>query len=782
MSLDIAALNTAQREAVTTTEGPLLVLAGAGSGKTRVLTYRIGYILEEGLAEPYQILAITFTNKAAGEMRERLRALLPGGIRGMWVSTFHALCVRMLRRDAERLGYTRGFTIYDDDDQRRLIKEIYSELDISTQTFPVNMVRSRISAAKNDLVDARAYARLHSSSPVDKKVAAVYARYSERLLRADAMDFDDLLVNGYRLLAEHEDVRCGYQLRFRYVLVDEYQDTNRAQYEITRMIAEEYRNIMVVGDDDQSIYSWRGADIQIILNFEKEYADAHTVKLEQNYRSTKNILNAANGIIQNNVKRKAKRLFTDGAEGEKVEYYCASDERDEGRFIAGGIEKYHEQGRSYDDVAVFYRTNAQSRVLEDMFLRAGVPYRIVGGTRFFERAEIRDVMAYLKLIVNPADDISAKRIVNTPRRGIGKGTIEYIESLARVQGLTFEDALQLAISDEHLQSRARTALAKFDQVISDARHYTGELRDVVEMIIEKSGLVDALEAEHTDESASRVENIKEFLGVVQEFVDTHEDDEDDDEPAQEAEEAIDDSPEPSATASELLGSLMEWLALRSDLDSMTEGDEAVTMMTVHAAKGLEFPIVYLAGMEESIFPHGNSMNSPEEIEEERRLAYVAVTRARERLHITSAQHRSLFGMTQANPRSRFVGEIPASCLVTSGVGSRGFAGTGWEKRGDRHGIYGSGTSYEQSDTRISGRTYGAGGARRKPGKATEAPAVSKNASRTDEAFAVGDQIDHKIFGRGVVVGVKGDAIDIRFKKTGAVKKLLVGFAPIVKIR
>jgi len=526
MPLDLSKLNEAQYDAVTSTEGPLLVLAGAGSGKTRVLTYRIGHILDEGLAEPREILAITFTNKAAGEMRERLRTLIPGGTRGMWVSTFHALCVRMLRIDAARVGYTRAFTIYDDDDQKRLIKEIYAELDISTQTFPVNVVRSRISAAKNDLVDAAMYAKLHKSSPIERKVTEIYARYEARLLKADAMDFDDLLILGYRLLAENEDVRTGYQQRFHYILVDEYQDTNRAQYEITRMLADGYRNIMVVGDDDQSIYSWRGADVSIIMNFEKEYEDAKTVKLEQNYRSTRHILEAANGIIANNVKRKAKRLFTEGAVGDKVEYYCAADERDEGRWIAAGIEKYHGQGRGYDDIAVFYRTNAQSRVLEDMFLRAGIPYRIVGGTRFFERAEIRDIMAYLKLIVNPADDISAKRVINTPRRGIGKSTVEYIEASARVQGLTFMDALQLSLADEHLQVRARTALGKFYALIADARGFQGSLRDVVELIVDRSGLVEALEAEHTEESMSRAENIREFLGVVQDYEESHVEDDD----------------------------------------------------------------------------------------------------------------------------------------------------------------------------------------------------------------------------------------------------------------
>jgi DNA helicase II / ATP-dependent DNA helicase PcrA len=771
--LDLNTLNAAQYEAVTTTEGPLLVLAGAGSGKTRVLTYRIAHILEEGLAESHQILAITFTNKAAGEMRERLRALLGDNARGMWVSTFHALCVRLLRADASRLGYTRDFTIYDDDDQKRLMKEIYATLDINPKTLPLPLVRGRISAAKSGLLTVEEYSDTHKGSPIDKKVAEIYRHYEDRLRRADAMDFDDLLLLGYRLLKENPDIRAGYQQRFRYILIDEYQDTNRAQYEIARMLAEGYRNIMVVGDDDQSIYSWRGADIGIILNFEKEYEEARVVKLEQNYRSTQTILNAANEVIAHNTNRKKKRLFTEDEAGEKIEYYCANDERDEGRWIASIIEKQKDQGRCLDDIAIFYRTNAQSRALEDMFLRAGIAYRMVGGTRFFDRAEIRDVMAYLKLVVNPADDIAAKRIINTPRRAIGASTVEHVEGIARIEQLTFMEALKIAYAGEELQMRTRKSLAAFDELIQTARSYQGDLRAVVEHIVDTCGLIKMFEAEDSDEARSRIENIKEFFGVVQEFSESH---------AQDGEELIsDDQPEPSESNS--LGALMEWLALRSDLDSLGDSDEAVTMMTVHAAKGLEFPVVFIAGMEEGLFPHMNSMNTPSDLEEERRLAYVAITRARELLHITAAQHRSLFGMTQANPRSRFIGEIPEECLAVSGVGSRGYTGTGWEKRGDRQGIYGSGTAYEQSASRMRGRSSGSvrssfenGSDRHLSGGYTD-----KGSRAPKEIFAVGDTIDHKIFGRGIVVSVEGDALSVRFKKTGDTRKLLIGFAPIVKI-
>ena len=436
MSIDIDSLNGPQREAVVTVDGPLLVLAGAGSGKTRVLTYRIANLIENHDVAPWEILAITFTNKAAAEMRERLNGLVGPRCRGMWVSTFHSMCVRMLRSDAEKLGFTRNFTIYDTDDQKRLYKEIMAELDIDPKRFPVNALMNRISTAKNELVVPSAFEK-EAGDPVGKVASRVYSRLQERLKAANAFDFDDLLLYAYLLLKNHEDVRSAYQQRFRYIMVDEYQDTNHAQYSITGLLAEGHKNIMVVGDDDQSIYSWRGADLRNILEFEQDYPTAHTVKLEQNYRSVGNVLAAANAVIANNQHRKAKKLFTSAEDGDKIQVYMAADERDEGRWIAGEIEKQRAAGLSYNQVAVFYRTNAQSRMLEDMLLRAGVPYRIVGGTRFFDRAEIRDVMAYLTLVVNPADDIAAKRVINVPRRGIGKTTIERIEQFAREMGMTF---------------------------------------------------------------------------------------------------------------------------------------------------------------------------------------------------------------------------------------------------------------------------------------------------------------------------------------------------------
>ena len=519
ISLD--GLNPAQREAAECTRGPLLVLAGAGSGKTRVLTYRIAHMVADEGVRPWQVLAITFTNKAAAEMRERLEALLPaGGTRGMWVCTFHAMCVRMLREDPELAGYRPNFTIYDDDDSRRLVKSIMADLDIDSKQFPLNGIRAKISAAKNALVGPE---ELESSSnPADRAAGRVYRVLDQRLAKANAMDFDDLLVKTYQLLSRHEDVLARYQDRFRQISVDEYQDTNHVQYAITNLLAARYRNLMVVGDDDQSIYSWRGADIQNILDFEKDYPDAHVVRLEQNYRSTGHILNAANAVVANNARRKPKRLFTDAGDGEKIRVFQASDERDEGRWIGSEIERLHDGGTSYDDMAVFYRTNAQSRILEDMFLRAGVPYKIVGGTRFFDRAEVRDVMAYLKLVVNPDDDVAALRVVNTPRRGIGTTSINKIRELAADEGVSFFSACELAIAETGLLgAKVRGALAEFTGTIEAARHFTGELADVVDAIVDRSGLIRALEAEHSVEADGRIENIKEFLGVAAEFDETH---------------------------------------------------------------------------------------------------------------------------------------------------------------------------------------------------------------------------------------------------------------------
>ena len=780
MPIDIETLNGPQREAVVTIDGPLLVLAGAGSGKTRVLTYRIANLIENHGVAPWEILAITFTNKAAAEMRERLNALVGPRCRGMWVSTFHSMCVRILRADAEKLGFTRNFTIYDVDDQKRLYKEIMAELDIDPKRFPANALMNRISTAKNELVVPGDFEK-QASDPVGKVAARVYARLQERLRAANAFDFDDLLLYAYLLLKNHEDVRAAYQQRFRYLMVDEYQDTNHAQYAITQLLAEGHKNIMVVGDDDQSIYSWRGADLRNILEFEQDYPNAHVVKLEQNYRSVGNVLAAANAVIANNQHRKQKKLFTASEDGEKINVYLAADERDEGRWIAGEIEKQRSAGLSYNQVAVFYRTNAQSRMLEDMLLRAGVPYRIVGGTRFFDRAEIRDVMAYLTLIVNPADDIAAKRVVNVPRRGIGKTTIERIEQFGREMDMPFIEAAELAIVDPELRASTRQSVASFVGLINEARTYGGDLRKVIEAVIDKSGLIGALQAENTDEARGRIENIQEFLGVVDEFVDTH-DDEDADYAAPTAEgddEAADAAPA-RVLRGDSLADFIEWVRLRTDLDTVAEDGNAVTLMTVHSSKGLEFDCVFVAGMEETLFPHMNSVGDAASVEEERRLAYVAITRARKRLFLICASQRQIFGQTSANPVSRFIQEIPAELRQSSGVGSAGFSGTGWEKRGSRRGIAGSGA--EAGEGRVFGRSSASGSAGRsdRRAEAYARPDAGKKAA-AKMAFAAGDSVDHKTFGRGKVTKVDGDTLYVKFAKSGQTKKLLKDYAPIVKI-
>lgn len=909
--VDIDSLNPAQREAVLTTEGPLLVLAGAGSGKTRVLTFRIAHMLGDLGVKPWQVLAITFTNKAAAEMRERLAALIPNGTRGMWVCTFHAMCVRMLREDADLLGYTGQFTIYDDDDSKRMVRDIMQALGIEQKQFPINMIRSKISSAKNAMIGPEDMLK-SADSPNDKKAAQVYLELERRLRAANAMDFDDLLVRTLELLRTRPEVLDKYQERFRYISVDEYQDTNHVQYEIANLLAAKYQNLMVVGDDDQSIYSWRGADITNILDFEKDFKNCKTVKLEQNYRSTGHILSAANAVVRHNSQRKDKRLFTAEGDGEKIQAFQASDERDEGRWIAGEIEKLHSKGTSYDDIAVFYRTNAQSRILEDMFLRAGVPYKIVGGTRFFDRAEIRDVMAYLKMIVNPADEMSVKRVINTPRRGIGSTSIQKIEQLARDNRCSFFQACEIATAETGMFSaKVRNGLSSFVALVREGRRMDGELKDVVEMIVDKTGLLQAFRAEGTMESESRAENIQEFLGVAAEFEETHEDIEGTlesleelraagvaDVPAGAEPEPVVVSapapePGPSAPASSFealvgardaagsnpldslaapalspqdalaaaiagnayaaptelpagavhadeiertygpltckaLPALMEWLALRSDLDSLAGETHAITMMTIHSAKGLEFPAVFVAGMEEGIFPHVHDFggsDDPGKLEEERRLAYVAITRARKRLFLTYAATRRTYGSTSANPRSRFLNEIPFEDIEFSGIGSAGFEGTGWEKRGDRHGTFGSGMGSDMyggkvfgSRTRSTGgsgsrggasfddffggssygterhrgvspdagrvaSTFGSGTPRAKKPSSKVSPTVERKVDRASASqdFAAGDTVSHKTFGTGTVISVIGDMIEVQFEKTGQTKKLMKGFAPIVKL-
>lgn len=778
MPIDLDTLNGPQREAVLCTEGPLLVLAGAGSGKTRVLTHRIAHLVEDLNVAPWQIMAITFTNKAAAEMRERLQSLIGGGARGMWVSTFHSMCVRILRTDCERVGFAKGFTIYDDSDSKRLVEQIMDELNIDKKRYPIPALRNRISQAKNDLQVAEVFAE-KTSDQVGQVAARVYTRLQERLRQLNAFDFDDLLLYTWLLLKNHPDVLAAYQNRFRYLMVDEYQDTNHAQYVLTQLLAAAHKNIMVVGDDDQSIYSWRGADLRNILDFEKDYPEARVVKLEENYRSMGNILAAANAVIANNLTRKPKKLFTSKPAGDKISVYSATDERDEGRWIASEIEHQHGEGMSYNQIAVFYRTNAQSRMLEDMLMRAGVPYRLIGGTRFFDRAEIRDVMAYLNLVVNPANDVAAHRVINVPKRGIGKTTVEHIDYVARETGITFLQAAELCIADDQIRSATRKAIAEFVALIHEAQGYAGDLRKVVEAIVDKAGLIRVLEAENSDDAAGRIENIQELFGVVNEYAQTHDDADALFEPptAEDAPEADDEPPVRTFQANSL-PDFVEWVTLRTDMDTVAEDGEAITMMTIHAAKGLEFDCVFVAGMEESLFPHGNSSQDSQGLEEERRLAYVAITRARKKLYLTNAFTRQIFGQSSANPPSRFIGEIPLELRKGIGMGSAGFSGSGWEKRGSRRGIAGSGS--EAGGGRVFGQSSASGSRPRQQTRPAVKPEAQKKAA-AKMTFTKGDTVDHKVFGRGTITKVDGDTLHVRFSRTGQTKKLLKDYAPIVKI-
>ena len=778
MPIDLDTLNGPQREAVLCTEGPLLVLAGAGSGKTRVLTHRIAHLVEDLNVAPWQIMAITFTNKAAAEMRERLQSLIGGGARGMWVSTFHSMCVRILRTDCERVGFAKGFTIYDDSDSKRLVEQIMDELNIDKKRYPIPALRNRISQAKNDQQVAEVFAE-KTSDQVGQVAARVYTRLQERLRQLNAFDFDDLLLYTWLLLKNHPDVLAAYQNRFRYLMVDEYQDTNHAQYVLTQLLAAAHKNIMVVGDDDQSIYSWRGADLRNILDFEKDYPEARVVKLEENYRSMGNILAAANAVIANNLTRKPKKLFTSKPAGDKISVYSATDERDEGRWIASEIEHQHGEGMSYNQIAVFYRTNAQSRMLEDMLMRAGVPYRLIGGTRFFDRAEIRDVMAYLNLVVNPANDVAAHRVINVPKRGIGKTTVEHIDYVARETGITFLQAAELCIADDQIRSATHKAIAEFVALIHEAQGYAGDLRKVVEAIVDKAGLIRVLEAENSDDAAGRIENIQELFGVVDEYAQTHDDADALFEPptAEDVPEADDEPPVRTFQANSL-PDFVEWVTLRTDMDTVAEDGEAITMMTIHAAKGLEFDCVFVAGMEESLFPHGNSSQDSQGLEEERRLAYVAITRARKKLYLTNAFTRQIFGQSSANPPSRFIGEIPLELRKGIGMGSAGFSGSGWEKRGSRRGIAGSGS--EAGGGRVFGQSSASGSRPRQQTRPAVKPEAQKKAA-AKMTFTKGDTVDHKVFGRGTITKVDGDTLHVRFSRTGQTKKLLKDYAPIVKI-
>ncbi len=734
-------LNPAQRDAAFTTEGPLLVLAGAGSGKTRVLTYRIAHLVRDRGVSPAEILAITFTNKAANEMRERLEGLCGPCVRSMWVMTFHAMCVRILRADAHRIGYGRHFTIYDEDDARRTLAAVLADLDVDQKRFPPKLIAHRISAAKNELISPEACAS-QAVSPPDKVASKAYAPYQERLRAACAMDFDDLLFKTWELLRTCPDVLEHYQRRFRYIHVDEYQDTNHAQYEIVNMLASGHGNLMVVGDDDQSIYSWRGADIRNILEFERDHPDATVIRLEQNYRSTVTILAAANAIVANNRGRRPKTLWTENVGGEAITRYVALDERDEARFVAREIERLVEDdGRTYADVAVFYRTNAQSRVLEDAFLRVGIPYQLIGGTRFFERMEVKDVLAWLHVIVNPADVQSFIRVMER-RPGIGKTTVGLLQARAFEEGVPIEEALRLAVREEWTTQAVLRRLAELATDLDAARtavREAGTLRLAVERVVARAGLLSQLEAEGTEEALGRAENIHEFFGVVEEYDEQHED-----------------------PAMRTLESFLEWVALRTDLDRLDERQAAVTLMTLHMAKGLEFPVVFVVGLEEGIFPHANSMLDPQRLEEERRLMYVGVTRAQERLYLTHAHERLLYGQTQRNLPSRFIREIPERHMRTLGA------------------AVGDIPRMPVAPERFVGLSASAGSEREPSGRVFGAGTTRTTAREERLELAPGDVVEHKTFGRGTVVEVGGDLVHVRFDGSG-MKRLLIGYAPLRKV-
>ena len=647
-----AELNPSQREAVAATEGPVLVVAGAGSGKTRVLTFRIAHLIDDLRVSPEAILAITFTNKAANEMRERVEVLIGGAARSMWVSTFHSACVRILRREATRLGYRSGFSIYDEADSLRLLRIVIKDLDLETKRFPEKAMKAVISKAKSELVDYESFAD-QGDGFFHEQVADIYRLYQQRLVEASAMDFDDLLMVTVELFAAFPAVLEHYQQRFRYVLVDEYQDTNRAQYMLVKQLTAAHRNLCVVGDSDQSIYKFRGADIRNIRDFEKDYPDARVVVLDQNYRSTETILDAANSVISNNTKRTPKNLWSDKGRGLPITRFEAEDEHDEAGYVVDEIERLQSDGFNLADMAVFYRTNAMSRVIEDVFVRRGIPYTVVGSVRFYDRKEVKDVVAYLRTLVNHDDEVSVKRIINEPRRGIGATTVAHVDRFSQKNRVSFYEGLQRATEIPQLNARAQKSVLEFVALL-DRLHEKAEgegIEAAVQAVMADTGMVANLEMARTIEAMGRVENLRELAGVAGEFESSNEG------------AVIGDDEFDTLDNLRRLEIFLEATALVSDIDEWEEGAGAVTLMTLHTAKGLEFPVVYMVGMEDGVFPHMRSLGEPDELEEERRLAYVGITRAQERLYLTSAWNRMLFGGSSYNPPSRFLKEVPEALMT-----------------------------------------------------------------------------------------------------------------------
>lgn len=639
MTETLAGLNPEQAEAVQTTNGPMLIMAGAGSGKTKVLTCRIAHLLQQGV-RPYRILAITFTNKAAAEMRERVDNMAGAAAKDVWLFTFHAFCARFLRMEIIKLGgYGSNFAIYDSSDSQNLIKQILKELNLDEKRFQPSGIAARISSAKNQLQSVSDFSKA-ASDFYGQKVAEIYERYQNKLLVNNALDFDDLLVLSIRLLQENEEVRTRYQQRFDYLLVDEYQDTNHAQYLLTKLLAAGHRNICVVGDADQSIYGWRGADIQNIMDFEKDYPEAKVVKLEQNYRSTQVILDAANAVIENNTGRKPKNLWTDNANGVAITYFQAIDERDEARFVIEKLQELQAQkNMSLGDMAVLYRTNTQSRIFEEMLIKSGITYNMVGGLKFYERKEVKDIIAYLRVIFNPADSLSLLRIINVPRRGIGDATLARLQAHAAANSMSLFDVVSNAAQVEGLSIRFVSKLDELAAIIFDLMNQADNIpvEQLIEQVLNKTGYLEELRNEHTVQAQSRIDNLMELMSVGQEFAKTEEENN--------------------------LENFLGHVALVSDIDDAELGEEAITLMTLHSSKGLEFPVVFLAGMEEGIFPHSRTLMDEEEVEEERRLCYVGITRAKQQLFLSNAKMRTIFGHTVSYPPSRFLKEVPRN-LVT----------------------------------------------------------------------------------------------------------------------
>ena len=708
-------LNPAQRQAVTHDGGPLLIVAGAGSGKTRVLTHRIAHLIRARKVNPFSILAITFTNKAAGEMKERVGQLVGERLGGaMWVMTFHSACVRILRREGVRLGYKSTFTIYDDSDSERLIAYCLRDLDIDAKRFTPRTIKAAIGRAKDEMVDEEMFAA-RADNFFDKQVADVYQAYQARLRQAQAMDFDDLILNVVHLFRLFPDALAAYQDRFQHVMIDEFQDTNGAQFELARLLAQRDRNICVVGDADQSVYAFRGADFRNVLRFEDEFPDARVIVLEQNYRSTQTILDAANAVIDRNMMRKPKNLWSDQGAGVPITRFHAESEQDEAMYVARAIEQLREEDEGkYGDIAIFYRTNAQSRAIEEVFTRYGVPYRVIGSLRFYDRKEIKDAMAYLRLSINPSDEVSLKRVINTPKRGIGDQTVAVLERFAREAGLSISEAVD-EVDAIDLAQRARSAVGGFGSIMRVAREMAeanASPAEVLQQVLDSSAYIAELEAEKTVEAQGRVENLQELVGVADAYVR--------------------DNPEGGVRG------FLEQVALVSDADEVVDDEGAVTMMTLHIAKGLEFPVVFITGMEEGVFPHMRSMTDPGQLEEERRLCYVGITRAKERLFLTHAWSRSLWGGTNYNPPSRFLHEIPEHLVVVAGEEA------------------------EKGETELV------------RGKAGPGPAVT---------VSVGEEVFHERWGRGVVVAVAGQGsnaeVTVHFADEGQ-KRLLLAYAPLKK--